>query len=98
MERPVLLCCCWAAGTVMSGNGYPSAEELGCAWASWSCTFLSKSLHFSGPHFIIYETEKMIPTMSVYELKVKVLVIQLCPTPCNPMDYSPPGSSAHGIL
>mgnify|MGYP006996447845 CR=1 FL=1 len=27
-----------------------------------------------------------------------VLVTQLCPTPCNPMDSSPPGSSVHGIL
>ena len=26
------------------------------------------------------------------------LVAQLCPTPCNLMDYSPPGSSVHGIL
>ena len=25
-------------------------------------------------------------------------LIQLCPTPCDPMDYSPPGSSVHGIL
>ena len=25
-------------------------------------------------------------------------VIQLCPTLCNPMDYSPPGSSVHGIF
>ena len=23
---------------------------------------------------------------------------QLCPNLCNPMDYSPPGSSAHGII
>ena len=23
---------------------------------------------------------------------------QLCPTFCNPVDYSPPGSSAHGIF
>jgi len=30
--------------------------------------------------------------------KVKVLVAQLCPTFCNPIDYSPPGSSVHGIL
>ena len=30
--------------------------------------------------------------------KVKVLVIQLYPTFCNPMDYSLPGSSVHGIL
>ena len=25
-------------------------------------------------------------------------VIQVCPTLCDPMDYSPPGSSVHGIL
>jgi len=31
-------------------------------------------------------------------LKVKVLVAQLCPTLCNPMDCSPSGSSVHGIL
>ena len=29
---------------------------------------------------------------------VKVLVTQLCPTPCHPMDCSPRGSSDHGIL
>ena len=29
---------------------------------------------------------------------VKVLVAQLCLTLCDPMDCSPPGSSAHGIL
>ena len=27
-----------------------------------------------------------------------VLVTQLCPTLCDPMDGSPPGSSVHGIL
>ena len=30
--------------------------------------------------------------------KVKVLVTQLCPILCNPMDGSPPGSSVRGIL
>ena len=30
--------------------------------------------------------------------KVKVLVTQLCPTFCDPMDCSPPGSSVHGII
>ena len=25
-------------------------------------------------------------------------VLQSCPTLCNPMDHSPPGSSVHGIL
>ena len=92
MERPVLL----YAGTVTSGNYGPSSEELGCARASHNCTFLSKSLHFSGPHFIIYETEKMILTMTVYELKV--LTAQSCLTLCNPVDWSPPDSSVHGIL
>ena len=28
----------------------------------------------------------------------EVLVAQACPTLCNPMDCSPPGSSVHGIL
>ena len=31
-------------------------------------------------------------------MQVKVLVAQSCVTLCHPMDYSPPGSSAHGIL
>ena len=31
-------------------------------------------------------------------LKVKVLVAQLCPTLCNPMDCSLPGLFIHGIL
>ena len=30
--------------------------------------------------------------------KVKVLVAQLCPTLCDPMNYSLPGSSVHGIV
>ena len=25
-------------------------------------------------------------------------LLQSCPTLCDPMDYSPPGSSVHGIL
>ena len=29
---------------------------------------------------------------------MKVKVAQLRPTLCDPMDYSPPGSSVHGIL
>ena len=31
-------------------------------------------------------------------LRKKVLVAQLCLTLCDPTDYSPPGSSVHGIL
>ena len=31
-------------------------------------------------------------------MNVKVLVAKSCPTLCDPMDYSPPGSSIHGIV
>ena len=31
-------------------------------------------------------------------MEVKVFFAQLCPTLCDPMDYSLPGSSVHGIL
>ena len=32
------------------------------------------------------------------KILVKLLVVQLCPTLFNLMDYSPPGSSVHGIF
>ena len=33
-----------------------------------------------------------------YKDAVLCLAAQSCPTLCDPMDYSPPGSSVHGIL
>ena len=33
-----------------------------------------------------------------FAVKQKVLVAQSCPTLCNSLDHSPPGSSVHGIL
>ena len=38
------------------------------------------------------------PLCSLSILKLLVLVIQLCPTLCDPTDCSPPGSSVRGIL
>ena len=38
------------------------------------------------------------PKQSNDTCEVTVLVAQLCPTPCDPMDNSLPGSSVHGIL
>ena len=35
---------------------------------------------------------------SLDPLEVKVLLLQLCPTLCNPIVCTPPGSSVHGIL
>ena len=39
-----------------------------------------------------------ISKKQLFQGKVKVKVAQLCPTLCNPMDCSLPGSSVHGIL
>ena len=39
--------------------------------------------------------QKFLQTFSV---KVHMLLTQSCPTLCNPMDFSPPGSSVCGIL
>ena len=37
-------------------------------------------------------------TCMLRKVKVKGLVAPLCPTLCDPMDCSPPGSAVHGIL
>ena len=39
-----------------------------------------------------------VGTQSIDLKKVKVLVVQTCPTLWDPMDCSPPSSSVHGIL
>ena len=36
--------------------------------------------------------------LDVLCVRVGVLVAQLCPTVCDPLDCSPQGSSVHGIL
>ena len=42
--------------------------------------------------------EYVIVTSGFSGKEVKVKVTQSCPTLCDPMDCSPPGSSVHGIL
>ena len=46
-------------------------------------------------------TEALLPPrcpIFPYQRKVKVLFAQSCGTLCDPMNYSPPGSSVHGIF
>ena len=50
--------------------------------------------HIAGRSFTIWATREAQLDVS----KLKVLVVQLCPTLCDPMDCSFPGSSVHGIL
>ena len=47
------------------------------------------NLDMNFTHFIIINPQT--------DHRLKVLVTQLCPTLCDPMDCSPPGSSVHGI-
>ena len=42
--------------------------------------------------------ERRLQFISVSALRVCVLVAQSCPTLCDPMDCSPPGSTVHGVL
>ena len=42
-------------------------------------------------------TEKKCRIIAL-EIKLRLLVAQSCLTLCDPMDYSPPGFSVHGIL
>ena len=42
--------------------------------------------------------EQSFPPQPWYYKHVKVKAAQLCPTLCDPMDYSSPGSSVHGTL
>ena len=47
----------------------------------------------------MFQTPNLAPhALSHFILSCCVLVAQSCPTLFDPMDYSPPGSSIHGIL
>ena len=61
--------------------------------------------HIAGGFFTIWATREALVSMyiilSLYVclyISCEVEVAQSCPTLCNPMDYSLPGSSVHGIL
>ena len=50
------------------------------------------------PLYLGKGTLLLAPDTTLKKKKVKMLVAQSCPTPYDPMDCSPPGSSIHGIL
>ena len=64
-----------------------------CQWsvlgAWWACISLPPSL----PPSLLLLFRPQVKSESV-----KVLLAQSCPTVCDSMGYSPPGSSVHGIL
>ena len=52
---------------------------------------------FSLQHLEVHEGRDHNLSLFLHE-SVKVLAAQSCPTLCDPMDTSPPGSSVHGLL
>ena len=92
---------------------YESTVHLhGCISFSWSVKWISythayiHSLLDSLPTQVITEYGVEFPVLSSRLLlvicftyqSVKVSAVRSCPTLCDPMDCSPPGSSVHGIL
>ena len=49
---------------------------------------------------IIFSFSKICSHYNIYQIMClyETVVTQLCPTLCDPTDYSPPASSVHGIL
>ena len=47
--------------------------------------------------WLYFSVNSKVPEQNII-LNFKVLVTQSCPTVCDPMDCSPPGSSVHGVL
>ena len=49
-------------------------------------------------HSYFKERQKIIGEHNLHNISVKVLVAQLCPILCDPMDWSPPDSSVYGLF
>ena len=74
--------------TAVTVTVFPALVSFSVKWEELAlCVAVGR---FSGrPH------TNSVPTLRRTVLR---LVGQLCPTPCDPMDCSPPGYSVHGIL
>ena len=74
-------------------------EEFWIGWVIWepaislSKNFKNKTKHFSGAVLGLQQNWGEAADTSLYSLKVKVKVAQLCPTLCDPMDHT-----VHGIF
>ena len=70
-------------------------------WRSWSRTVLQDLLELTPKKdvlFIIGDWNAKVGSQETPGKESESEVAQLCPTPSDPMDCSPPGSSIHGIF
>ena len=72
----------------------PSMQALTCLSIQQTIPEISVSMTHS---LQVRKRSTLLAVVSRFP-KVKVLVAQLCPTLCDPMDCSLPGSSVHGIF
>ena len=92
----------WNTGFV-SKWAATQAPANGC-WISRSSMFSreARNLNFHERTLFFLKTLPVKVYFSnhvIYSIKFSVCVCaQSCPTLCNPLDYSPPGSSVHGIF
>ena len=69
------------------------------AWFFQLCSFFLKIFWLFQIFFVCYSSVKNAFCILIgIALNLLLLVTQLCLTLCDPTDYSPPGSSVHGIL
>ena len=74
------------------GNGYPLQY-------TWLENATDRGAWQTTVHRVSKESNTTVTKQQhKWTMTVKVLVVESCPTLCNPMDCSPPGPSVHGIL
>ena len=73
----------------------PMFHSSNCFDTMWS---VSKSLFVLLLFFCLLRAILLVWWLLYLPIMLACLVVQSCPTLCNSMDYSPPGSSVHGIL
>ena len=64
----------------------------------WSETFQNFIVLMIAVTKFLSNCTKKLEGFIIHKMKVKMLVAQLCPALCDPMDYSPSVSSIHGIF
>ena len=110
----IYLWLCWvfiaARGAFSSfgERGAPHRSGFSCCRARALCTGSVAALHELGcsaacgisctGRQILYHWATTKARNAYMQVCMCSNLLQLCPTLCNPLDYSPPGSSAHEIL
>ena len=76
----------WTVHIPQLRNTWPKTQSMIQTWHSVS------KYGMTGFHHNLFSL------LFLYAVAAAAKSLQLCPTLCDPMDYSPPGSSVHGIL